>query len=454
MSFGTSQYSQALEIAIQDAYNDGILIIAAAGNGNVIEYPAAFSSVLSVGSIGPDAQPSDFGVAEEAEILASGECIAGKNIFDEVIVNSGTSLAAPHVAGAAAKLYVNNTDATNDIVRETLLLSANPIDKDSDESVGLLDSQNAEIVYDQIEQYDGDTPEDVEEEILNSNQEDIESYEDDPVVMSSWTEHGELTQDAIGENVYVYPAIIAGAQYPDNLCTLSEKPELHGGGFQNDTYNATNYVACYCLMITCANVLFDYEDNNGVTMTKQQLKNAVTDYQYSNKLKTYTNKYTNNSSYIVVINNVYNTWTDNRESHNKLYCKRFIYGMAMHVISDSFAHSAYKNIDNNWRHLNHNSNSNAYGADLTTVAANRYKIAKAAIKKTWNRLENENTNQDMYMDYYRPGKIEFYSHSGNDGFLMDRIVNNIIDCGGSLSDEVWGVLANIDREIFRLIYGW
>ena len=49
MSFGTNVYSAALEQAVKDAYNAGILMIGAAGNeGESVEYPAAFEEVMAV----------------------------------------------------------------------------------------------------------------------------------------------------------------------------------------------------------------------------------------------------------------------------------------------------------------------------------------------------------------------------------------------------------------------
>jgi minor extracellular protease Epr len=53
ISFGTTKYSEALEIAIKDATDKGILVVAAAGNNNseVVEYPAAFDNVMAVGGV-------------------------------------------------------------------------------------------------------------------------------------------------------------------------------------------------------------------------------------------------------------------------------------------------------------------------------------------------------------------------------------------------------------------
>lgn len=52
LSFGTTQNSEALYLAIKAAYDAGILIIAASGNaGGAIEYPAAYPEVMAVGSV-------------------------------------------------------------------------------------------------------------------------------------------------------------------------------------------------------------------------------------------------------------------------------------------------------------------------------------------------------------------------------------------------------------------
>ena len=56
MSFGTNVYSAALEQAVKDAYDAGILMIGAAGNeGESVEYPAAFEEVMAVAATDEEA---------------------------------------------------------------------------------------------------------------------------------------------------------------------------------------------------------------------------------------------------------------------------------------------------------------------------------------------------------------------------------------------------------------
>lgn len=60
ISFGTTVDSEEIHAAIRRAYDAGILIVAAAGNNGVVEYPAAFDEVVAVGAVD-----------------AKGECIEG-----------------------------------------------------------------------------------------------------------------------------------------------------------------------------------------------------------------------------------------------------------------------------------------------------------------------------------------------------------------------------------------
>ncbi|QHQ59506.1 S8 family serine peptidase [Anaerocolumna sedimenticola] len=71
ISFGTTHESAALEQAIQDAYDAGILLIAAAGNNGTIEYPAAYDEVIAVGSVDSKGKRSKgSATGEDLELMA------------------------------------------------------------------------------------------------------------------------------------------------------------------------------------------------------------------------------------------------------------------------------------------------------------------------------------------------------------------------------------------------
>ena len=84
MSLGTEIRSVALERAVKEADEKGLLLIAAAGNGDIVEYPAAYDEVVAVGGINPDGRPcTESSEKEEVEILAPGEDVPVTDTFFE-----------------------------------------------------------------------------------------------------------------------------------------------------------------------------------------------------------------------------------------------------------------------------------------------------------------------------------------------------------------------------------
>ena len=104
MSF-SGGYSSGLETACQEAYDAGIVLVAAAGNSgsDKAEYPAGYSTVISVGATGKSdllASWSNYG--NEMDLVAPGVSIYSTYKGDTYKTLSGTSMACPHVAGTVA----------------------------------------------------------------------------------------------------------------------------------------------------------------------------------------------------------------------------------------------------------------------------------------------------------------------------------------------------------------
>ncbi|MCT9096457.1 S8 family peptidase [Haloarchaeobius sp. HME9146] len=145
MSLGASSGSSALRDACQYAVNAGVLLVGAAGNSgpctDCVGYPAAYPEVMAVSSTASDDTLSDFSsTGPEVEIAAP-----GTDIYSSVASNggydtySGTSMATPHVAGAAGLLMANGYTASE--ARDQLTSTAEDIGLSSNESgAGLLDA--------------------------------------------------------------------------------------------------------------------------------------------------------------------------------------------------------------------------------------------------------------------------------------------------------------------------
>lgn len=145
-SWGGGGYSQALKDAIDRANVAGILFIAAAGNSGTnndvtASYPSSYNSqnviaVASITSSGGLSSFSQFG-ATTVDIGAPGSGIwssvpvasgKGKNatVGSGYASYNGTSMATPHVSGAAALYASINPNATAAQIKAALLNSATP----------------------------------------------------------------------------------------------------------------------------------------------------------------------------------------------------------------------------------------------------------------------------------------------------------------------------------------
>ncbi|MEA2711294.1 MAG: hypothetical protein QOF78_3895 [Phycisphaerales bacterium] len=139
MSLGGG-YDPGEEAVIQDLLDAGIIVVAAMGNeflmGNATSYPAAYKDVIAVGATDETDRRADFSCTGEHIAL----CAPGVRILSTVPMYPsafaqqveydawpGTSMAAPHVAAAAALLLANNGDLKPQEVRRKLLKSADKV---------------------------------------------------------------------------------------------------------------------------------------------------------------------------------------------------------------------------------------------------------------------------------------------------------------------------------------
>ncbi len=134
--------STTLKNAIDYASNEGVLIVAAAGNNNggAVIYPAAYENVIAVSATNYKDDIASFSsVGPEVDVAAPGE-----NIFSTFPsykftigtkygraryydVGSGTSMAAPQVAGLAGLLFAQDNTRDSVTVRNIIQATANDL---------------------------------------------------------------------------------------------------------------------------------------------------------------------------------------------------------------------------------------------------------------------------------------------------------------------------------------
>ncbi|MFD2169704.1 S8 family peptidase [Tumebacillus lipolyticus] len=130
MSLGGGAANASFQSAINNAWAVGAIIVAAAGNnGNTVkQYPAAYNNVVAVASTDSADNKSSFSTyGTWVYVAAPGTSILSTRLGGGMTTMSGTSMAAPVVAGVAGLVRAANPSLSNAGIISKICAGADPI---------------------------------------------------------------------------------------------------------------------------------------------------------------------------------------------------------------------------------------------------------------------------------------------------------------------------------------
>lgn len=124
LSLGTDTESEAMKNILQQAYDQGILIVGSSGNNwetGGVDFPAKFESVIAVSAADISLAISDYSSrGPEIEFSAPGTEVISTFLDGRYASTSGTSTASPHVTGLLAVLKERFPNMTHRELRKEL----------------------------------------------------------------------------------------------------------------------------------------------------------------------------------------------------------------------------------------------------------------------------------------------------------------------------------------------
>lgn len=432
MSFGTTQYSKALEKVVDYAYQNGILIIAAAGNNGQqgttnVEYPAAYDSVMAVGSTDTNNNLCSFSsTGKEIEVVAPGEQIRTTGAFDGVVVTTGTSMSVPQVVGVASVLWEKDLSKSNDFIRQLINYTANDLGDSTKYGNGIVDLQYALDNYDEFSEYyepNVNDNENVSEDIVDENNNDLQVFDDINYVNGSWTkaQHTSFVEYASSQemkkNGYTLTAgqiaaLKVGAIFQDDtnlsMAGTEDNPYWHGSFKEVTNSNGNSYDCNYILAYTYQmHIARKWKKAKGYVKVTNSYVNTDLPNVIRNEIKADINSLYTNATVKKRIKERFKEYAGGLQWSDSYY-PYLLCGMAIHNMTDTFAHSIYVKKNGNWSRIIHSSDTDGDKTSDphdTDYYPYRFKAANDAAKNAIDNFLMGSSISDCpsdFLDYYVP----------------------------------------------------
>ena len=324
-------------------------------------------------------------------------CSTGE--FGDLLIESGTSLAAPQVAAVASKIMEENPKASSEEVKNAIINGAN---YNYNDEYGILDEKYVLENYDDLKKYDNN------ENDIKANDTEIEVVENTGCVKGSWSRanHEDMVESG-------YDNVKAGARFPDEegfidtygeyrFAKISNNPWWHGSYIKSN-----NYVASYIYATNMANAIgqgkmpHDADIPSGCSYAADMLSD------------------------INAISNIIG-WKHKLVLNGKepIPARRraFVWGMALHTLADTFAHSVFVHDKSGWHHLAHDDGKGYDVADKPKEYEPRFANAKASVNKSMEVFSNK---------YTAGGYSEFNTVKGQNVYKLKNISSYIQTVAGA-----------------------
>lgn len=423
MSFGLQNNVAELEAVIEEAAEAGILMIAAVGNGKNIAYPAAYDEVIAVGAVAASGIPSENSATGDAlELMAPGENLVASGIFGGLLNVSGTSFAVPHVVGVASVLMELNPEMSADYIRILLDYSANLYGAKEEYGNGVIDLEYAIQINEKFKKiYEKNIMKDEKNEkqkekmkemfwgevlkTIPENEKAVECFTGVEVVEGMWgsgktingtTTNGHkqliengITQLEMGSQGNIdftseqMKIIIEASHLADSDSKLKDMDAnpYHGFYLQRKEHDdvvssasgesgpMSNYVANYVYLTKLAIAYGDDDTSNTVSMS------GITGLNSDRIIADINDENIGSTTWANFFSSI---GVENSKENKELA----LYGLALHSVTDVFAHSTWRqNSSGVWGRFGHNTNNFSLSCDNPNLIPNRYAAALEVAKK-------------------------------------------------------------------------